>query len=171
MKGPHNFWRLIKTGATFDRSGSMDVALNALSAPKSLKILSKVLVFPFKFFGLKGDLKQPPILRSLTALGPAYIKFGQLLSTRPDVVGQKLSDELKVLQDALPPFSQKIAIDTIETELGLKLDDVFSKFSQPIAAASLAQVHKATLASVRVAKNACCYSLSRRPAVPINACR
>ena len=87
MRGPHNFWRLIKTGATFERCGSMDVAMDALSAPKSLKLLSKLLVFPFKYVGLKGDLKQPPILRSLTALGPAYIKFGQLLSTRPDVVG------------------------------------------------------------------------------------
>ena len=145
MRGPHNFWRLIRTGATFERSGSMDVAMDALSAPKSLKILSKILVSPFKYFGLKGDLKQPPILRSLTALGPAYIKFGQLLSTRPDVVGQTLADELKVLQDALPPFSQKIAIETIEKELGSKLDELFSNFSHPIAAASLAQVHKATV--------------------------
>ncbi len=147
MRGPHNFWRLIKTGATFQRSGSMDVAMDALSAPSSLKFLSKVLVVPFKYVGLKGDPNQPPILRSLTALGPAYIKFGQLLSTRPDVVGQELADELKVLQDALPPFSQKIAILTIEKELGLKLGDIFSDFSHPIAAASLAQVHKATLST------------------------
>ena len=147
MRGPHNFWRLIKTGATFERSGSMDVAMDALSAPKSLKTLSKILVFPFKYFGLKGDPSQPPILRSLTALGPAYIKFGQLLSTRPDVVGQTLADELKVLQDALPPFSQKIAIETIEKELGSKLEDLFSDFSHPIAAASLAQVHKATISN------------------------
>ena len=145
MRGPHNFWRLIKTGATFERSGSMDFAMDALGAPRSLRILSKVLVFPFRYFGLKGDPKQPPILRSLTALGPAYIKFGQLLSTRPDIVGQTLANELKVLQDALPPFSQKIAIETIEKELGSKLDECFSNFSHPIAAASLAQVHKATI--------------------------
>ncbi len=145
MRGPHNLWRLIKTGATFERSGSLDVAMEALGAPTSLKILSKILVFPFKYFGLKGDPSQPPILRSLTALGPAYIKFGQLLSTRPDVVGQTLADELKVLQDALPPFSQKIAIETIEKELGTKLGELFSDFSHPIAAASLAQVHKATI--------------------------
>ena len=145
MRGPHNFWRLIKTGATFERTGSMNVAMEALSAPESLKILSKVLVLPFKYFGLKGDPHQPPILRALTALGPAYIKFGQLLSTRPDVVGQDLADELKVLQDALPPFSQKIAIETIEKELSCKVDEIFSNFSHPIAAASLAQVHKATV--------------------------
>ena len=99
MRGPHNFWRLIKTGATFERTGAMTLAMDALSAPRSLKILAKIIISPFKYLGLKGDLKQPPILRSLTALGPAYIKFGQLLSTRPDVVGQKLADELKVLQD------------------------------------------------------------------------
>ena len=145
MRGPHNFWRLLKTGATFERSGSLDLAMDALSAPRSLKIISKLLVFPFKYFGLKGDLKQPPILRALTALGPAYIKFGQLLSTRPDVVGQKLADELKVLQDALPPFNQQIAIKTIERELDSQLGDLFSSFSEPIAAASLAQVHQATI--------------------------
>ena len=125
MRGPHNFLRLIKTGATFERSGSMDLAMETLSAPKSLKIISKAVVFPFRYFGLKGDPTQPPILRSLTALGPAYIKFGQLLSTRPDVVGQKLADELKVLQDALPAFSQKLAIETVEKELGAELSHFF----------------------------------------------
>ena len=60
MRGPHNFWRLIKTGATFERSGSMDLAMETLSAPRSLKIISKVVVFPFRYFGLKGDPKQPP---------------------------------------------------------------------------------------------------------------
>ncbi len=145
MRGPHNLWRLVRTGATFERCGSMDIAMEALGAPRPLKTMSKMLVFPFRYLGLKGDPKQPPILRSLTALGPAYIKFGQLLSTRPDVVGQKLADELKVLQDALPPFSQKVAIDTVERELELKVDNYFSTFSQPVAAASLAQVHKATI--------------------------
>jgi len=145
MRGPHNFWRIVRTGATFERTGAMKLVLEALNTPKVLRIFLRSVVLPFKYIGLKGDLSQPNILRALTALGPAYIKFGQLLSTRPDVVGQKLADELKVLQDALAPFPQKKAIQTIEKELTIKVDDVFSSFSQPVAAASLAQVHKATI--------------------------
>ncbi len=143
MRGPHNIWRLIRTGATFERSGAMNIALEALNTPKSLKIAAKVIGLPFKLIGLKGDSQSPPILRALTALGPAYIKFGQLMSTRPDVVGKNLADELKVLQDALPPFSQSLAIEIIENELGIVATEIFSSISEPIAAASLAQVHRA----------------------------
>ncbi len=145
MRGPHNFWRIIKTGATFQRTGAMNLAMEALNTPKTLRVFSTIIIRPFQYIGLRGDLTQSPILRALTALGPAYIKFGQLLSTRPDVVGQKLADELKILQDALPPFDRKTAIKTIEKELSINLENTFSDFSEPIAAASLAQVHKATI--------------------------
>ena len=87
MRGPHNLWRLIRTGATFERTGAMKQALEALDAPPTLRVAARVLGWPFQWLGLEGDPSQPPILRALTALGPAYIKFGQLLSTRPDVVG------------------------------------------------------------------------------------
>ena len=83
MRGPHNIWRLIRTGATFERTGAMSVALAAFDAPPSLRVAARVLGWPFQWLGLEGDPSQPPILRALTALGPAYIKFGQLLSTRP----------------------------------------------------------------------------------------
>ena len=88
----------------------------------------------------------PPAPRALTALGPAYIKFGQVLSTRPDVVGDKMARELRVLQDKLPPFSVAEAKAMVESELGVPVDTVFSEFSEPVAAASIAQVHKAKLA-------------------------
>jgi len=145
MRGPHNIWRLIRTGATFERSGAMQIALDAFDAPTSLRVAARVIVWPFRWLGLKGDPSQPPILRALTALGPAYIKFGQLMSTRPDVVGDELANELKILQDSLPPFSRDLAIAEVEKELDIKVDDIFSDFPEPVAAASLAQVHKATL--------------------------
>ncbi|RPE64644.1 2-octaprenylphenol hydroxylase [Pacificibacter maritimus] len=143
MRGPHNIWRLIRTGATFERTGALKVILDATDAPRSMKIALRSLVWPFQWLGIKGDQSRPPVTRAITALGPAYIKFGQILSTRPDVVGQELSDQLQVLQDKLPPFSREQAIEMIEADLGRNIDDVFSEFSEPVAAASIAQVHKA----------------------------
>jgi ubiquinone biosynthesis protein len=88
----------------------------------------------------------PPVPRALTALGPAYIKFGQILSTRPDVVGDRLALELQVLQDKLPPFPPPSPERVVEHEMERPLETLFSEFSDPVAAASIAQVHKARLA-------------------------
>jgi ubiquinone biosynthesis protein len=145
MRGPHNIWRLVRTGATFERTGAMRLALEAAEAPPSLRIAARVLGWPFQWLGYEGDPDQPPILRALTALGPAYIKFGQLLSTRPDIVGDHLARQLSVLQDKLPPFPVAEARDAIAHELGQPVEAVFAELSEPIAAASLAQVHRATL--------------------------
>ena len=78
MRGPHNIWRLIRTGATFERTGAMDVLLDKLDLPPMVKLTARVLGWPFKLLGLKGDPQFPPIVRALTALGPAYIKFRRL---------------------------------------------------------------------------------------------
>lgn len=145
MRGPHNIWRLIRTGATFERTGAMEVALEALDAPPSLRLAARVLGWPFQWLGLKGDPNQPPILRALTALGPAYIKFGQLMSTRPDIVGPDLARQLTVLQDQLPAFPESLARAEVERELGQPVDTLFADFGPPVAAASLAQVHRAIL--------------------------
>ncbi|MFT6024878.1 MAG: ubiquinone biosynthesis protein [Ascidiaceihabitans sp.] len=147
MRGPHNIWRLIRTGATLERTGAMNVVLDAFEAPRSLRFIAHALGKPFMWLGYKGDPSVPPAPRALTALGPAYIKFGQVLSTRPDVVGDELAVQLRVLQDKLPPFSIEKAKAEVESELGLPLSDMFSEFSEPIAAASIAQVHKARLKS------------------------
>ncbi len=146
MRGPHNIWRLIRTGATLERTGAMDVVLEAFRAPPRLRILARVVGWPFKWLGLRGDPALPPATRALTALGPAYIKFGQILSTRPDVVGEELAQQLKYLQDRLPPFPTAIAKQMIAAELEVPVDQVFSEFSEPVAAASIAQVHRARLA-------------------------
>ena len=146
MRGPHNIWRLIRTGATLERTGAMDVVLEAFRAPARLRFAARLLGWPFKWLGLKGDPALPPATRALTALGPAYIKFGQILSTRPDIVGEELALQLKYLQDKLPPFPSDVAKAMIAEELGLPVNQVFSEFSEPVAAASIAQVHRARLA-------------------------
>ncbi len=143
MRGPHNIWRLIRTGATFERTGAMDVVLEAMEAPTRMRFAARLLGWPFKLLGLRGDPDLPPVTRALTALGPAYIKFGQILSTRPDIVGDELAEQLKYLQDKLPPFSMTEARAMIAAELGAPVEALYSEFSEPVAAASIAQVHRA----------------------------
>ncbi|MDT8858003.1 2-polyprenylphenol 6-hydroxylase [Paracoccaceae bacterium Fryx2] len=147
MRGPHNIIRLIRTLATMERTGAIGVVLEAFEAPKSLRLVARVMGWPFKWLGLPGDPDLPPATRALSALGPAYIKFGQILSTRPDVVGDDLAVQLKYLQDKLPPFPIDVAKRMIEEELAQPVDQLFSEFSEPVAAASIAQVHRARMAA------------------------
>ena len=83
---------------------------------------------------------------ALEGLGPAYIKLGQLLATRPDVIGEDTALALAALQDRLPPFPTDEAKQVIEAALGAPVEALFASFSEPIAAASIAQVHLATTA-------------------------
>jgi predicted unusual protein kinase regulating ubiquinone biosynthesis (AarF/ABC1/UbiB family) len=96
-----------------------------------------------------NKLKRAAQLRKLlTRLGPTFIKVGQALSTRPDLIRKDFLEELVKLQDQLPPFPTRIAFNIIENELDRSLDEAFSKISpQPIAAASLGQVYQARLHS------------------------
>ncbi|MBG1233839.1 2-polyprenylphenol 6-hydroxylase [Aestuariivirga litoralis] len=84
------------------------------------------------------------LTQALSKLGPSYIKLGQFLATRPDVIGAKRAFELKALQDKLPPFPQDVAEAVVEEELGKPVKALFKFFGPPVAAASIAQVHKAT---------------------------
>ncbi|MCV6823059.1 MULTISPECIES: 2-polyprenylphenol 6-hydroxylase [Halocynthiibacter] len=146
MRGPHNIWRFVRTGATFERTGAMAVILDAIDAPPIIRIPLRSLVWPFRWLGLKGDPALSPVVRALNALGPAYIKFGQMISTRPDIAGADLARELRVLQDKLPPFPTEEAIKSIEAELDRPASELFSEFGDAVAAASIAQVHRARLA-------------------------
>ncbi len=147
MRGPHNLLRLIRTAATFERTGAMDVVLDQMRAPPGIRAGARILGWPFRWLGYEGDPALPPVTRAITALGPSYVKLGQILSTRPDFVGDDLARQLRVLQDKLPPFPTEKARAMVEADLGRPVDAIFSEFSEPIAAASIAQVHRARLAS------------------------
>lgn len=92
----------------------------------------------------RSDAKSGPRLaRALTRLGPTYVKLGQVLATRPDVVGVKMARDLERLQDKLPAFSQAEAETVVAASLERPLTDVFASFGPAMAAASIAQVHSA----------------------------
>jgi ubiquinone biosynthesis protein len=80
---------------------------------------------------------------ALQKLGPAYIKLGQMLATRPDIVGEEMARALEHLQDRLPPFSESQARAEIARAFGKSVEVLFSSFGAPLAAASIAQVHRA----------------------------
>ncbi len=109
-------------------------------APRLLRLFT--FYVPHRFGLPKSDGER--LALALAAMGPAYIKLGQTLATRPDLVGRPLAEGLTTLQDRLPPFKFAKAKATIEAELGGKLEDHFQSFDEvPVAAASIAQVHKA----------------------------
>ncbi|GIL64516.1 hypothetical protein Vafri_18415 [Volvox africanus] len=91
-------------------------------------------------------LRAAELREMLTALGPSFIKAGQVLANRPDIVREDYMNELCVLQDDVPPFPDSVAFSIMEEQLGRRLEDVFSSISEkPVAAASLGQVYKAVL--------------------------
>ncbi len=101
---------------------------------------------PSYWLKAKADSRGVRIRRALEDLGPIYVKFGQALSTRKDLLPDDISDELVKLQDRVPPFPNEIAQSIIEKELGMTIAEAFSEFDpSPLASASVAQVHTATL--------------------------
>lgn len=144
-----NSARLAVAGLTLTWYG---VALypSHIPAPLSLRIL-RVLLFPLRALGalIRAPFKKQStperLINALTNLGPTYIKLGQFLATRSDIIGKELANDLSALQDSLPPFSQEEAEREIERQLGKPVTQLFKSFGPPIAAASIAQVHKATI--------------------------
>ena len=136
-------FRLARAGIVLGRHGVRFVPPNN-DEPFALKV-ARIAIKPVTWFGRadaegsRGDR----ISRALAKLGPTYIKLGQFLATRRDVIPEDLAEDLAALQDRMPSFPQDVARRTVEDALGQPVETIFADFSEPIAAASIAQVHKA----------------------------
>jgi ubiquinone biosynthesis protein len=96
--------------------------------------------------GRRSEPRAQRLREALEALGPIFVKFGQVLSTRRDLLPLDIADELAKLQDQVPPFDPELAVVEIEKSLGGKTEKIFKTFERlPVASASIAQVHLATL--------------------------
>ncbi|MDD2800883.1 MAG: ubiquinone biosynthesis regulatory protein kinase UbiB, partial [Methylococcales bacterium] len=103
---------------------------------------------PYYWLKHESEPRAVRIRHVLEDLGPIYVKFGQALSTRKDLLPEDIADELVKLQDRVPPFPNEVARKIIESELGMSISEAFAEFStEPLASASVAQVHTATLHS------------------------
>ncbi|MDP2801042.1 MAG: 2-polyprenylphenol 6-hydroxylase [Phreatobacter sp.] len=141
IAGTIHLLRLGRAGFVFAREGVLGlVDPQALPPPARLALRLARLV-ERRGTGTRSDR----LTAALTRLGPTYVKLGQFLSTRPDVVGATIARDLESLQDKVPPFDQKLAEQILVETLGMPIAEAYESFGPPIAAASIAQVHKATV--------------------------
>ena len=138
---------LFKLGRKIAKSDLLKITSKFQEPPIFIKILFKILSFSFspkKETDLNKD-EGERLSSSLESMGTTFIKLGQFLATRPDIIGEELSKKLENLQDKLPPFSLLEAKEIIKNDLGSDTDNSIINLSEPVAAASIAQVHKAQI--------------------------
>ena len=144
MGTPRDLFRLMRIARTLAKHDALVPREYRDAMPAALKLARAVLGM-----GRKKDRELPPgkrLARALESLGPAHVKLGQVLATRPDLVGVEIATALEELQDRLPPFPTADARAAVEREFAKPLDAIFSRFGDPVAAASIAQVHDADTA-------------------------
>ncbi len=129
--------RLARAGFVFAREGVFG-AVDPTLVPPPAQLLMKLA----RLVERPGAKQGPRLARALTRLGPAYLKLGQFLATRPDVVGVAMARDLENLQDRLPPFSQAEAETAVTQSLEKPIAQAFASFGPSVAAASIAQVHR-----------------------------
>lgn len=142
-----NSLRLFKIVRIVLQYGIDEIAMSGLRVPRTAKFIQTILFW--------RDLSAPRgerLRRALEELGPIFVKFGQVLSTRRDLMPPDVADELALLQDRVPSFDPDLAVAQITKSLGAHPDQLFASFERiPVASASIAQVHFATLKDGREA--------------------
>src|SRR5215475_8699385 len=141
-----NLLRLARAGVVLAQHGVRFVPRGApiplpLRLARAATLPIRLLAWPFR----RGRAQDTRVAEALTSLGPSYIKLGQFLATRADLIGAELAQDLQHLQDKLPAFSLSEARTAIADALGGRVEDHFAEFGPAVAAASIAQVHKAVV--------------------------
>src|SRR6185312_1251915 len=129
--------RLARAGFVFAREGVFGAVDPALVPPPGQLALKMA-----RLIERRGAKSGQRLSRALERMGPAYLKLGQFLATRPDVVGVTIAQDLEALQDRLPPFSQSEAEAVIAASLERPITQAFASLGPAVAAASIAQVHR-----------------------------
>ncbi len=143
MIRPGQFFRLLRINFVLMRHGLDDIIF-ATHLFRPFRFL--IYLNPINWFIRERASRAQRVRRALEDLGPIFIKFGQMLSTRRDLLPDDIADELERLQDAVPPFPGAIAQKIIEKAFDRPVEDIVDEFeSQPLASASIAQVHAAKL--------------------------
>ena len=138
---------LFKLGRKIAKSDILNIVSKFQEPPLSIKILFKILSLSLINKKHSNNFKNEGerLSNSLESMGTTFIKLGQFLATRPDIIGEELSKKLENLQDKLPPFPLTKAREIIKSDLGIETYDSIIDLSEPVAAASIAQVHKAQI--------------------------
>ncbi len=141
------FYILFKIARKLALSDALKVISKIHKPPLSVKILVNFFSIQFsnKDYNLKNLSDEEKLCKSIEGMGTTFIKLGQFLATRPDIISEKLSKQLEKLQDRVPSFSSIEAKNILKDELGEDIYKSILNLSEPIAAASIAQVHKAQI--------------------------
>ena len=141
--GPTQFFRMLRINYVLARHGLDDIIF-ATHLLRPFRFL--IYLLPWNWFRPNRAPRGKRIRRALEDLGPVFIKFGQMLSTRRDLLADDIADELQLLQDAVPAFPNETAKQIVEKAFGKSLEELFESFeAAPLASASIAQVHGARL--------------------------
>ncbi len=143
------YFRLARVGWVLVREGVVS-ALPTEDMPPAVGFVKSMLE-PLARFRAKKQARSERLTRAVDRLGPSYVKIGQFLATRPDVVGVDWAVDLAMLQDRMAFFPTEAAKNAIQTSLGRPIADLYTSFEEPIAAASIAQVHPAIVNGKKVA--------------------
>lgn len=157
MAGLKPYLKLVRDGWILLREGVLSDILSADASPQARFARRFLSLFARRHRRLKHpeqhkEQRSDRLARAIARLGPSYVKLGQFLATRPDVVGPDIAKDLSLLQDQMAPFGKEKAMAEIQASLGRPVDDLFIEFHEPIAAASVAQVHPATIENVNGAE-------------------